>query len=92
MTYRSAVFGFEKYGVRSHPEPTIYCDGPGCSERMPVRRGNSDIPWAWFLDGKAAPGWTVSNPHGGTARIDLCPKCKHTDGSVPPAESKGEAK
>lgn len=51
-------------------EPHITCDGCGVERRITT----SHVPPAWFLDGKAAPGWTLKRE--GETRRDYCPKCK----------------
>lgn len=53
-------------------EPHIYCDG--CGVTRSVYRGRSYQPAAWFLNGKAAPGWSGGRCKDGT-RHDLCPDC-----------------
>jgi hypothetical protein len=50
--------------------PGVICDGCGI-----VRRIHADRPPpAWFLDGKAAPGWRMTRD--GDKRDDRCPRCK----------------
>ena len=71
--YRAAIFGLERYGIPTHPRPTIYCDGcdATCSPMNEWGR-----PFAWFLDGKAKKGWAVDHTPGPGKRKDWCPTCK----------------
>lgn len=78
MTYKAAIFGLEHVGVKTHPTPLIYCDGSSCDATCEVMsaRGAVGRPFAWFLSGKAAKGWSVEHPHEPGKRRDWCPKCK----------------
>ena len=73
MSYHCGVGpGLEKTLGVAPCEPHIACDG--CGAERPVTK-NHGAPYAWFLDGKAAPGWTsVQRP--GFAREDWCPTCR----------------
>lgn len=50
--------------------PRITCDD--CGLRLNIREDRP--PPAWFLDGKAAPGWKLTRD--GDRRDDRCPRCK----------------
>ena len=53
---------------REHPE--IRCDAPDCAAKILVG-ANSRPPPSWFLNGRAAPRWSLKRlPEG---RVDLCP-------------------
>jgi hypothetical protein len=67
MTYTCGIFGAEPY---------ISCNECGLRRRVSRPHG---APFAWFLDNKAAPGWSLKrleDVHGGVSRVDLCPRCK----------------
>lgn len=67
MTYTCGIFG---------SEPFISCNE--CGLRRSVTKSNG-LPFAWFIANKAAPGWSLKrfeDIHGGTSRLDYCPKCK----------------
>lgn len=71
MSYRCGLgpgiaqaFGTEPGG------PSITCDG--CGLKLNIREDRP--PPAWFLNGKAAPGWKLTR-HG-DVRDDRCPRCK----------------
>lgn len=69
MTYTCGIFG---------AEPFISCNE--CGLRRYVTKA-SGMPFAWFLDNKAAPGWSLKRTegaHGGVSRVDLCPRCRVT--------------
>lgn len=53
-------------------EPHIHCDG--CNLVRSVTRANG-MPYAWLMNGKAAPGWRMERDSAGIRR-DYCPKCK----------------
>jgi hypothetical protein len=63
----AAAFG------RTAQEPHITCDGCGLVRSVFRARGVG-APAAWFLDGKAPPGWRLINCKDG--RSDYCPRCK----------------
>ena len=63
-----AAIGFEPR------EPALVCDGCGVT-RSVMGRGIGCAA-SWFLDGKAAPGWSLRRE--GEKRSDFCPKCKAT--------------
>jgi len=54
--------------------PRVVCDGEGCDATRPVAPINGTRPYAWFLDGRAAPGWSGGRTTGGR-RVDFCPAC-----------------
>jgi len=57
--------------LRMQPgEPCIVCDACGMVRR--VAKANGMAP-AWFLDGKAPPGWLLERDE---QRTDLCPTCR----------------
>ena len=74
MTYQCGIgssmrrLGFEPC------DPHIRCDG--CSLQLPVTNPRRMAPYAWFLNGKAAPGWQTERLDDGTRRMDWCPSCK----------------
>lgn len=61
---------------RTPGPPHITCDR--CGVVLEICRGGHLL--AWFLNGKATPGWKmtrdVKNAAGRFLRYDLCPKCK----------------
>lgn len=73
-------------GVLAHApqEPHLTCDG--CGIRASVAKPHG-VPYSWFLDGKAKPGWSIKREvnadTGGVQRRDYCGKCK---GQVPDGE------
>ena len=54
-------------------DPHLSCDGCGIVRPVAGPRG----PFAWFLDGKRAPGWTMA-PRDGKPRRDWCGACSAT--------------
>lgn len=58
-------------GVEPH-DPRILCDG--CGEMRVVWTRRSRGYARWFLDGKAAPGWSGGR-RGDNSREDWCPAC-----------------
>lgn len=76
MTYKAAIFGLERLGIPTHPTPRIYCDGCSAPCEVMSARGAVGRPFAWFLDGKAAKGWSVEHPREPGKRRDWCPKCR----------------
>ena len=59
-----------------HEEPRITCDGCGLVRDV---KKPSGLPFAWFLDGKAAPGWKlvrIDLDDGTLVRRDHCPRCR----------------
>ena len=75
MTYRAAIFGLSHIGIPDHPEPTVYCDGEGCTARVVALTRAGCAP-AWLLDGKAPKGWRVERFEDGACRRDYCPQCR----------------
>lgn len=70
MSYRAGVGpGLQKLGFEPGP-PRITCDS--CGLRWNLKEDRR--PPAWFLNGKAPPGWRLSR--NGDKRTDLCPRCK----------------
>lgn len=57
-------------GVDPGP-PRVKCDG--CGVVLSIR--DDRLPPKWLLDGKAAPGWTLTRHDDGT-RDDRCPNCR----------------
>jgi len=71
MSYRAGVGpGLRYLGVEPGP-PHITCDGCGLRINLPEDRR----PPAWFLNGKAAPGWSVKR-HDDGRRTDMCVACR----------------
>ncbi len=67
MTYYAGIcFG------PSPSNPRVECDGCGL-----VKNINTPPP-AWFLDGKAVPGWRMKRTESetGVVRRDYCATCK----------------
>lgn len=82
MTYRPGMDARTAAFLRQQPgDPRIICDGPGCGLVRAINRTTA-LPPAWFLDGKAPPGWKLKRTRiedGTVERVDLCPKCKSLD-------------
>jgi hypothetical protein len=77
MSYRAGMDVRTARFLRQEPgEPRIVCDGCGLVRNITT---GSKAPPAWFLDGKAPPGWRRSRPDGllGGLRQDWCPTCKN---------------
>jgi hypothetical protein len=74
MSYRAGITGTMAAVLRVEPtEPCIVCDGCGLRRTVYSQRGIG-APAKWFLDRKAAPGWSVWHKDG--VRLDWCPRCK----------------
>ncbi len=72
MSYRCGIIGYAAFIAGVAPSgPRITCDGCGLVLSIRIDRR----PPAWFLDGKAAPGWSLTRDDG-DVRIDMCPRCK----------------
>ena len=71
MSYRAGIGP----GLGIPPgEPHIYCDK--CGRTAPVTPANAPgLPYKWFLNGKAKPGW-AGGSNADHTRWDLCPDCK----------------
>jgi hypothetical protein len=74
VTYRCGVAALF-FGVEPC-EPHIKCDGCGlvCRTSKP-----SGLPYAWFLNNKPAPSWTMRRTEDPFERVDLCPRCKEPE-------------
>jgi hypothetical protein len=73
MSYHCGIGeGMRRIGI-GPCEPHIRCDGCGAT-RSVTGRGACGAA-AWFLAGRAAPGWAKRTGEDGK-RIDLCPRCK----------------
>lgn len=70
MSYHCGTQGLTGLGIPDG-EPRITCDTCGVIKRLPSDR----VPPAWFMNGKAAPGWSLSRTANG-GRIDTCPECR----------------
>ena len=71
MSYRAGI----NFGA-VHTDPIIVCDNCGTHRSVTTRRG---IPAVWFLNLKAAPGWSLERKvtdDGQLFRRDLCPECR----------------
>lgn len=55
-------------------DPRIICDGCGLVNRVSRPHG---VPFAWFMNGKAPPGWRLLR--NGDVRRDFCPRCKESN-------------
>ena len=78
MSYRAGMYGI-LWGVGHAKDPRIICDG--CGAEHHVYREPMRLPYAWFMDGKAPPGWTVTRTGGvSEKRDDRCPKCQGKEG------------
>lgn len=66
MSYRAGGF------LAGCADPRVRCDGPGCEEIVTL---DEPVP-AWFLAGKAPPGWSIRriDVDGNHARLDYCPQ------------------
>ena len=74
MTYHAAVFGLDRVGVPTNPEPHITCDGCGLKKSaLSYRLGR---PEAWLLNNKAPRGWTLERTDEPFTRRDYCPDCR----------------
>lgn len=70
MTYWCGIGpGMEELGLPTR-EPHIECNSCGVKKFVSGR----SIPPAWFMNGKAAPGWKLVRDHL-EKRFDYCPKC-----------------
>ncbi len=67
MSYQAGISGF---GAADR-SPVLVCDQ--CGTKRSVTRA-SGMPYAWFLDRKAAPGWAFDG--SADMRRDWCPECK----------------
>jgi len=70
MSYRVGVNFFG----RDARAPRVLCDSEGCDAARPVAPINSSRPYAWFLNGRPAPGWSGGRTDAG-GRRDFCPAC-----------------
>lgn len=57
-------------------DPHIECNGCG-AVKLVAKHG---LPPAWFMAGKAPPGWKVIRR--GDTRVDYCPTCKTIQSAV----------
>lgn len=67
MSYRAGTGGLSLVGIPD-TSPTITCDMCGKAH---------EVKWpppAWFLDGKAPPGWRIKRDSD--TRTDWCKACK----------------
>lgn len=71
MSYRSAVYGMDHWGIPSGPA-SITCDC--CGLQRPLDTFSRRMPPAWLLAGKPIPGWGFALPTEYT-RYDACPPC-----------------
>ncbi len=79
MSYRAGIGPVFARVMGAEPDgPKITCDGCGLVNRIPTDR----LPPKWFMDNKAAPGWSMrrSFDSDGLTRLDLCPRCKEGKG------------
>lgn len=74
MSYRCGVCAnfAALFGHTGPREPAIVCNG--CLTTHPVHGKRTIVPYQWFLDGKAPPGWTKYGSNN--VRIDYCPACR----------------
>lgn len=71
MTYHAGIGeGLRAFGLMPC-DPHLTCDGCGVVRSVTMANG---MPFAWFLDGKRAPGWTMARVDD--LRRDWCPRCK----------------
>ena len=69
MTYHAGIGdGMRAFGLMPC-DPHLRCDGCGVERPVIGPRG----PFAWFLDNKCAPGWSMDRVDGG--RRDWCQRC-----------------
>lgn len=72
MSYHCGIgSGMQAIGYEPR-DAHIECDNCGLVRNI-VKPGRMGPP-AWFLDGKAAPGWKLVRT--GETRADYCPRCK----------------
>ena len=76
MSYHMGIQGFSRPDWRypvaiPDSKPHILCDSCGVQVNLPTGPGR---PPAWFLDGRAPPGWKMDR--NGEERLDKCPKCR----------------
>ena len=72
MSYRAGIgAGMARIGF-TPGEPHIQCDGCGAVRLV---AGKTSYAPAWFLAGRAPPGWRGVRTHDGEKRWDLCPRC-----------------
>lgn len=69
MSYRAGTQGMDAIGIPSG-EPRLICDD--CGEKRPVTNAHGR-PFAWLLDRRAAPGWSMKTI--GDNRADWCNPC-----------------
>lgn len=80
MTYRCGIaWPGAPADPPRHEPPRIVCDGCGDTVVVGGRRPGGPPP-AWFMDGKAPPGWRLRRlGPGGERRDDRCPRCRATE-------------
>lgn len=71
MTYRCGIApSMAALGFTPGP-PRVICDGCGAVHGVEKRNG---MAYAWFLDGKAPPGWLIERDDD--ERRDYCRECR----------------
>ena len=78
MSYRAGIRGLAHLGLPDG-DPHIFCDR--CGVRRSMTRPTTGSPYAWFFDGKAAPGWQCIYDKATHTRTDYCQNCKAVVGA-----------